>query len=118
MFQHLTRRWSKLRWVPWRDRSDDVTMPESGPENIPRYRELRDAGLDLLGAGQGEQALESLAAAAALAYWLSEAHINLARAFAATGRWEAARQALDWARNLNTSSLDKEVDSQIAEQWR
>lgn len=104
--------------MPWRDDPDDVTMPESGPEDIPRYRELRDAGLELLAAGYGEQALESLAAAAALAHQLPEAHINLARAFSATGRWEAARQALDWARVLNTSSHDKEVNSQIAEQWR
>jgi len=118
MFEHLIRRWSKLQWAPWRDDPDDATMPESGPEDIPRYRELRDAGLELLAAGHGERALESLAAAAALAHRLPEAHINLARAFSATGRWEAARQALDWARILNTSSQDREVNGQIAEQWR
>jgi hypothetical protein len=112
MFKHLFRRWQ------WRNNADDVTMPESGPEDIPRYRELRGIGLELLAAGNGEQALESLAAAAALAYRHPEAHLNLARAFSATGRWEAARQALDWARILNTSAQDKEVNSQIAEQSR
>ena len=118
MFEHLRKRWSHLRWSQWRANSDDVTMPESGPENISRYRELRDTGLGLLASGHVDQALESLAAAAALAHRLPEAHINLARAFASTGRWEAARQALDWARILNTPLHDKELSYEIAEQWR
>ncbi len=118
MFDRLRKRWSGLGWV---SRHDDATRPpEDGPvESLSRYKQLRESGLALLVAGRAEEALESLAAAAALAHRLPEAHLNLSRAFTATGRWEAARQALDWAKSLNDKyERDAELHNQIAEQSR
>ncbi len=71
---------------------------------------MRDEGLALLASGGGDGALERLAAAAALCHGLAEAHLNLARAFRSTGRWEAARHALALARRR---AIDNKAGNRI-----
>jgi tetratricopeptide (TPR) repeat protein len=76
-------------------------------------------GEALLRAGQVFKALESFGAAAALRPASAEAHLNLARAFIAADRYEAARQALTVARSCaQHAGAGPAVASAIDREWR
>jgi serine/threonine protein kinase len=99
----------RIGWGSTRPHAVDDAALERQRARLARYVALRDLGIELLAAGNLAAAVEYLGAAAIVRRGFPEAHINLARAFEAAGRIEAARQSLEIGLHLAERRGDRQA---------